>query len=169
MTLNFEIQTRRKIYNLIQENPGIYPSELARILELSTQLVDYHILYLERNDLINVEKGKGYNRCFVKDQISSEDKKILSILRQITPLKIVLYLLKYPGARNKHICKDLEMSSPHLSYHLKKLMKNDIVITDVERGYAIKNKKKITNLLIKYKPSTMAKMVDDTWKDFGPG
>ena len=156
MSINFQVQTRNDIYHLILENPGIYPSEAARLLKISTQLADYHILYLERNNLITVERQKGYKACFVKDLISSEDKNILSIISRRNPLRIVLYLLENPGSKNKDICRDLDIKTPNLSYHLRVLLENGIITrSDVKKMYSVSNKKKITNLLLKFKPDLL--------------
>ena len=172
MSLNFELETRRKIYNLIKENPGLYASKIAEMCNISTQLVDYHILYLKKNNLITIEKDKSYKRCFVKYSISHEDKKIISILRQEFPLKIVLYLLKHPYSRHKDLLKELNVSSPRFSYHLKKLIKNGIIEISSykdKKGYKIINEKEIINLIIRYKPSIIAEKIKDTWIDFIPG
>ena len=172
MTLNFELETRKKIYDIIFKNPGLHASKIAELLNIKSQLVDYHLLYLERNDLITIEKKKGYKRCFIKGLISYEDKKILSLLRQEIPLKIVLFLLKYPYSRHKDIVKAFDLSSPRFSYHLKKLVKTGIVIfsaSDEKTGYKVKDEKEIIKLLIKYKPTGIAESVMDTWAGFGPG
>ena len=99
-----ELEIRRKIYNFILKNPGIHFSKIAEILKIRTSLVDYHILFLEKHNLIDSDKETGYKRLYAKGKIGAKDKKYLFILRQKTLLNIVIQLLK--GGNLKH--KDLE-------------------------------------------------------------
>jgi len=171
MSETLEFETRKKIYNTILKNPGVHVSRIAELLDVSPQLVDYHLIYMQRYDLIAVDKEKGYKRCYVKGQINSEDKKKLSILRQDIPLNIVLFLLKNPFSRHRDIFRYLGISSARLSYHLKKMFKIGIIeisSSNGKTGYVVCNKKEIIELLTRYQPSGIAKMVKNTWEDFGP-
>ena len=63
------------------------------------------------------------------------------------------------------------MSSPRFSYHLRKLVKTNIIevaISGEKKGYIVRNGKDIIKLLILYKPAGMEEMIEDTWLDFGP-
>lgn len=166
-----EFDTRRKIYDFIAQHPGVNLSKIADLLELSTQLVDYHLLYLEKHDLITIEKEGGYKRCYVKGKIGLKDKRILSVLRQEIPLKIVLFLLKNPYSRHRDILRFLGTSSARFSYHLRKLVRNGIIseskIGD-KAGYIISNKKEVIEFLIVYRPSSILMSIKETWEDFAP-
>ena len=167
-----ELEIRRKIYNLILRNPGINLSTIAEILHVSPQLVDYHLLYMQYHHLITISKEKGYKRCYVKDKVGMEDKRLLAVLRQNIPLQIVLFLLKNPYSRHRDMLKHFGISSPHFSYYLRKLVKNKIVIqstSDDKTGYIVDNARDIIVLLVRYKPSHVTEMVKDTWVDFAPG
>lgn len=167
-----DLGIRRKIFDLILKNPGLHVSKIAEFFKLSTQLTNYHLLYMERHDVITIEHEKGYTRCYVKGLIGTEDKQLLSLLRQEIPLSIIVFLLKFPYSRHSDIYKELEISSPLFSYHLRKLVKKGIIKTSTsgnKKGYIITNPKEIAVLLIRYKPASIAKMVKDTWADFGPG
>jgi len=171
MTDVLELETRKKIYHLIVENPGVNLSKIAEILHLSAQLVDYHLLYMRHHGLITIVKEGGYKRCYIEGKVGVKDKRTLAVLRQEIPLKIVLFLLKNPYSRHRDILNYLGVSSPHFSYHLRKLVKNRIVevsTSDEKKGYVVRNEKEIINFLIRYKPSRIAKMIEDTWVDFGP-
>lgn len=165
------LDTRRNIFHCIQKNPGITLTELANQLNLSIQLIDYHILFLKQHELISMTKEQKFKRCYIKGSIGVEEKKLLSILRQEIPLKIVMFLLQHPYRRHVEIRRFLCMSSPRFSYHLRKLVQNHIVKedhTDCASGYVVENKEKIIQLLIQYQPAYLATLVDEAWKDFGP-
>ena len=172
MTEILELETRRKIYNLIVKNPGLHVSRIAELLDLSSQLIDYHLLYMQRHELITIELEEGYKRCYIKGEIGSEDKRILKFLRQEIPLTIIVYLLKNPYARHRDIYKELGISSPLSSYHLRKLVKSGIIEVSSsgdKHGYIVSNAEKVIELLIRYRPTSVTKMVKDTWMDFAPG
>ena len=127
---------------------------------------------LQKSGLISIEKIEGYKRCYICGKIGLEDKKILVLLKQDIPLQIVIFLLKHPYSRHRDILKNLNISSPRFSYHLKKLVKHEIIESSKfgeDIGYIIINRELIVKLLIQYIPSSITKMVKDTWKDFGPG
>jgi predicted transcriptional regulator len=172
MTEILELETRRKIYDLILKNPGLHVNKIAEVLELSSQLVEYHLLFMQRHELVIIELDEGYKRCYVKGEIGLEDKKLLKFLRQDIPLTIILYLLKNPYSRHRDIYRELEISSPLSSYHLRKLVNNGILkisLLDNKHCYSVIDDKKIIRLLIRYRPTAMAEKVKDTWMDFTPG
>lgn len=172
MTDVLELETRKKIFSCIEKNPGVNLSFIADFLQISTQLVDYHLLYLEHHELVTTEKEGGYKRCYLKDSVGIHDKRMLGIFRQQIPLQIVLFLLKHPYSRHRELLKHFKLSSPRFSYHLRKLVKAGIIHVSTygaEAGYVVTNEKDTILFLIRYKPVGIGKMVQDTWVDFGPG
>ena len=164
-----ELETRKQIYTIIEKHPGLNISKIAELLNINVPLTLYHLRYLERHDLITIIKENGYTRCYIKGEVGVEDKKILSILRQEIPLRIVLFLLKNPLSRHKEILEHFEIGKSTLSYHLKKLVKREIIAIHTiggEQGYSVTDKKVIISFLIKYKPSRVALGLKDTWVDF---
>jgi predicted transcriptional regulator len=163
-----ELDIRRKIYNLILKNPGIHFSKIAEILEIRTSLVDYHVLFLEKHDLISSDKETGYKRLYAKGKIGTKEKKYLFILRQKTLLNIVIQLLREGNLKHKEILDNVDVSPSTLSYHLKKLIKSDIIEENKnskKQGYFIKNKQEIISILIQYKPYNLLDGFEDIWID----
>ena len=97
MRKKFELDSQKKIYVLILKQPGLNLSSVAKQLEISVQLAQYHLQKLEKYGLITSINEEGYIRYYVKGVISSKEKKFFSLLRQKTPLEIVLFLLKHPS------------------------------------------------------------------------
>jgi len=167
-----ELETRKKIYAFIEQNPGVNLSTIADKLDISSQLVDYHLIYLDRHGIATIVKEGGFKRCYIKGQVGSEDKKILSLLRQETPLLIILFLLKNPYSRYRDVMQNLKISSPLFSYHLRKLVKQGVIIASTEgpkTGYKVCNETEVVNFIIRYKPTTILENVQDVWMDFYPG
>lgn len=163
-----ELDTRRKINDLIHKNPGLHLSKIAELLKMRTSHVEYHLIYLEKHDLITSEKEKGYKRFYIRGQIGLKDKQYLFILRQEKVLEIVLFLIKNGSSQHKEILEHINVSASTLSYHLNKMVKKDILIVDKygdNKGYSIKNQEDIVKLLIQYKPYNLFEGFGDIWTD----
>jgi len=163
-----ELETRRKIYDLVDKNPGLHLSKIAEILSMRISLVEYHLFYLEKNQLVVSANESGYTRYYVKGEIGTEDKKVLALLRQNVPLRIAILLLKCESSQHKELLQNLDVAPSTLSYHLKKLVKCGIISVQtygVEKGYSIINKEMVTRLLIKYKPYSLIESFKDVWVD----
>jgi predicted transcriptional regulator len=163
-----ELETRRKIYELVLKNQGLHLSKIAEILKMNISLVEYHLLFLERNDMVYSDKEQSFTRYYTRGGIGTSDKKILSLLRQEVPLKIVLFLLKTNNSPHKEILKICNIAPSTLSYHLKKLERNGIISVTTfgdKRGYSIVNKGEIMRLLIQHKPYNVFESFKDIWGD----
>lgn len=163
-----DLETRRDIYNLIEKNPGLHLSKIANLLSMRTSHVEYHLLFLEKNELIKSEKEKGYKRYFIKGQVGVRDKRYFIMLRQKTVLHILLVLLKNEGMKHKEILDEVDVSASTLSYHLKKLVKKDLLYVKRygdDKGYYVYNPDEVITFLIKYKPYSVIDGFTDLWKD----
>ena len=106
-----ELETRRKIYELVSRNPGLHLSKIAKLLKMRISLVEYHLLFLEKHHAIRGIKESGYTRYYIEGVIGTSDKKFLSLLRQEIPLRVVLFLLKNDNSQHKEIIKNVDVSS----------------------------------------------------------
>jgi predicted transcriptional regulator len=169
------IETRKQILDVITKNPGLYLSKIAEILELSIQLTDYHLAYLIKNkEITSARDPRGhYKRYYLVDHgLTRRDKKILEVLRQEIPLKVVLLLLKHHTLQHKEIWEELDILPSGLSYHIAKLVENEII--DVmphgkEKGYVLKNREEIIRILKEYELLIGLRLsverFTDMWKD----
>lgn len=160
-----ELTNRKKIHKAIMKNPGIHLSKIADILKMRISLVEYHLIYLEKNNVIQAVKESGYTRYYPTESFGQEDKKLLSILRQEIPLKIVLFLVKYEYSYHKEILENLDIAASTLSYHIKKLIDKGIVVNNNGKYY-IENKQKIIGIISQYKPYDLYDGFSDVWSDF---
>ncbi len=165
-----ELETRRNIYEVIKEYPGLHMRAVQRKTDYDINLVKYHIRKLQEEGIITeIEKG-GYKRYFPKEtdeiKIDHRDKKKLSILRNEKKLGIVLYTLKNEKVSHKELNEEFDMAASTLSYHLKKLVENDILLKK-NRIYKVNDPKHISKLLLEHKPpEDVVEGFIDMWEDF---
>jgi len=172
MTDLLEREIRNRIYQVVLKNPGWHLSKIAEKVNIRVSLAEYHLKYLEKNGLIlSVKKKGGYHRRYyvTNSEIGVEDKRILEILRQEKLVTIISLLIQNPNMRHKDLLKKFNITSSTLSYHINKLKEYgiiDISLYGEEKGYQLKNKKKIIQLLIKYESRRLVKDFKDIWDDF---
>lgn len=170
MTESFDLETRQQIYHLIEQNPGLNLTHIAKYLSLNIPLVDYHTRQLEDQELITIVKEGGFKRYYIKGKIGTYDQKVLNVLRQDIPLRIVLFLLQNPRCQHKEILAQFDVAASTLTYHLNKLMKLHILVkekTGHDHVYSVNNSNQVMHFLMRYRPSRVLKRFSDTWDDFG--
>ena len=164
----FDIDTRKQIFNLIAKNPGLHAKRIAELLGMQGQLADYHLLFLERNNMISAVREEGYTRYYIKGKLGIRERRRIAILRQEVPLKIVRYLIDHPHAQQKDIHEHIQVAKSTLNYHLKKLLIHQIIDMHPrgkEKYYNLTDKNEIIKLLIQYKPYSRIESLKDTWTD----
>jgi len=100
---------RGRIVDLITQNPGLHMSKIAELTAMRTSHVEYHLNYLEKkNILIAVKEGEYYKRYYLASSgMSEQEKKMIALLRQEFPLRIVAFLLRCPCAKYNEIQEHL--------------------------------------------------------------
>jgi len=158
-----ELETRQEIHNYILKNPGLCLNEISRKLNISKSTLNYHLNYLKKLGVIIGKTNGRYIRFYVASKVGNGDKKLINILRQDIPFKIVAYLLLNPNSSQIEISKFLKKHPTTIAFHIDKLANID-VIEERPRGneinYKIKNEEDIFGLLEKYKDSFFEDTVD---------
>ena len=101
------LKTRRKIYYLIHEHPGLHLREISRKTNISFGGLRYHLDFLLKKELIVTKSNGRYIRYYAPHKIGKKDQELLEILRQEIPRKIILLLL-LPGPGDIYINKDVK-------------------------------------------------------------
>src|SRR5947208_7503844 len=154
------VQTRKDLYDFVRRNPGFHLRELARALNLSITLADYHLRFLERHDLITSSMDGEYKRFYPRSTpgladprpaLTEEDRQILGFLRQPVPLRVMNFLMEREDATHKMILEQVPVS-PSTLYHLKKMQAAGIIdrAESKDRGYRILNPKSVARLMATY-------------------
>ena len=157
-----ELESRRRLYEAVCEYPGTHMRELARILDMRLNLVDYHLHYLEKRDFVYATIEGEFKRFYPKDSLaeaerkdltSASDKPIVGMLRQTVPFKIIVLLAKYGTRTHKELVDALGRSPSTISHHLDKLSTAGIVTTaEGGQGYVLSDRVRVERILLKFTP-----------------
>jgi predicted transcriptional regulator len=159
-----ELEVRRKVYQIVRDFAGAHFREILRKSALATGSAQYHLDYLKKRGLIKVEKEGNNVRYFPKD-FKTDNKKIMSFLRQKSIRDILLYILMHNNCNHEQIAQSVSISLSTISWHLKKLEDANIVgfVKKGRKTYynILIDKTEVMNLLITYQESFFDKMVDN--------
>jgi predicted transcriptional regulator len=158
-----DLETRRRIYRYIQDNPGIHLRGLSRELDMPLGTVEYHLHQMERNQLLSSREEGRFKAFFVAEGMDRRDKDILYYVRQEMPRRIVLHLLEHPGATHTELCDTLPVGASTVSFHLKKLMAAGLVAEEKSgrrKHFRVLDGDRIAAVLIRYRKSFLDDLVD---------
>jgi predicted transcriptional regulator len=163
-----ENENRRKIYDIIEENPGIHLRELQRVLDTPLTTLEYHLSYMVRRKIIHAETDLHFKRYYAKP-LEKEDKKVIAVLRQKRLREIVLLVLANEKAKYQFLSEYLGLPNSTLSFYLKYLSDKGILAKEkvgYETLYTVKDEDRVAKVLIAYKASFLDKLIDkslNTW------
>ncbi len=165
------VKTRRDLYQYVRSNPGFHLREIARALSLSITLADYHLRFLEKNELVSWAMDGEYKRYYPRSQpgdagsrpaLSDDQKRILAYLRQPVPFRVMAFLMEREAATHKEILEHVPVSPSTLSHHLKKMQYAGILGRAEERGgYRVASPTMVARLMATYDLATADQI--DTW------
>jgi len=120
-----------------------------------------------RHKIISKEKDGGFTRFFAQD-LSQEEKRLLSTLRNKRLQEIILVLLTKNEIKYQDLRDQLEINSSSLSYYLKHLVDKNIIRRQkigYENIYSIADRR-VAKVLIIYKPKLIDKLTDKVMRTF---
>lgn len=160
-----ELNSRKKIYDLVKMHPGCHFRDLERRSKIPPTSLKYHLNYLNRYGLITeVNDGKKI-RYFIKG-FNPQNKILLGHLRQESVRRILLFLVSNNQNDRESIVDFVKLSPSTVFWHLKKLESKNI-IKSIKDGKNTKynlliDKKEIISLLINHKESFLDSLVNKT-------
>jgi predicted transcriptional regulator len=156
-----ELETRKKIFLVIRKFAGSHFREIQRKSGLAVGSVRHHLHALVKSGLVREIKQDG-NLVYFPREFKSEDAVLLSLLRQESIRKILIYILTHDNCNHEQIVKAVNLSPSTVTWHLHKLHN---IISSKKQGrktfYSVSyDKNSIINLLVAYQESFVDKLVD---------
>jgi predicted transcriptional regulator len=162
-----DLDSRRRLYAIVRDNPGLHFREIQRMSGQSVSVAGHHLHYLTKHGLIKVENDRRFLRYYPL-HFSTEDARAMSLLRQGSARRIISELLMgectFSGLQAR-----TRLSAASISEHLKRMEALGIIGRDKAGTYAyrILDEGEIIQLLIVYKESFVDRIVDrvlETWE-----
>ncbi len=164
-----ELNTRKRIYESVKMFAGSNFREIVKRSKLSNGVTRYHLHYLIRHKLIKQE-SKGNSVVYFPIEFKSENSKLLSLLRQNSLRRIILFILTNNNCEHSQIVNFTKLSPSTVTWHLKKLEMEKIITSSKlgrNKNYKLLvNNDEVVNLLITYRESFFDSLVDniiETW------
>lgn len=81
--MEFDLNSRKRIFETIQRSPGIHLPEMERSLDMAAGNLQYNLHHMEKKNIVFSVKDEQFVRYFVKDKkLAASVRKILSFLRK---------------------------------------------------------------------------------------
>lgn len=151
------------IISHIKKHPGVHFNDLTRALNIAPGTLQYHLNRMERDKSVIVLRKEYYTRYFPSTMEDPKDQKIMVLLRQKLPRKLLIILLEESNKTGQELIKLLKITKSTLSYYTRRLEKLEILKTEVEgreKRYSINEPERIAKLLNDFKKSFADEMVD---------
>lgn len=104
--------TRRRVYEVLQADPGLRLSEVARQAGCSTSTARYHLRRLQREDMVQAAGEPGMQRWFPAGDIGPEAMEREAVLAVGNSREVYRAIQAKPGASLGEIADAVGTSSP---------------------------------------------------------
>lgn len=156
-----ELETRRRLFAFILDQPGAYLREIQRALDMPMGALEYHLGQLEKAGVITVLHEE--NKRFFPARMDAADKRGLSLLRQESLRRLVMQLLEHPGAAHKDILALTGLAASTLTFYMAKLVAAGLVERKREgreSHYWLVDPTHVYGLLVTHRPSFLDRVLD---------
>ena len=122
------ISTRANVMQYIELSPGVYLREISEDLQLEVSDVQYHVWTLAKQGQVEDFRSGRFRRFFAAGMYQEMEKKVISLLRQETPSRILMLLLSHSqSVPHKRLAVELGLSSQALTWQMGRLKALGIV------------------------------------------
>ena len=122
-----ELNTRRKIFEAIKNNPGIHFRNLSRFTDIPITTLKYHLRVMKKYGIIKEEPHNGYLNYFLCKEIGRKEKRLLNLLGKKSTREIILLFLCRYCLTCREISRELELHPNTVDFHLKKMKKLGVI------------------------------------------
>lgn len=119
---------RRRVHREVRKNPGVGVSEIARRLGFDQSTINYHAHTLARLGEVQIVRDGRTLRLFRPGRRSRRELAPLLVAKHTALRRIVSTISRNPGINGEALAAKLRLAKSTVSYHLKKLRHQGIVI-----------------------------------------
>ena len=144
-------EVREAIVGYLAATPGAHFSKLRDDLQLGTGETQHHLQRLETDGTVEHRKDGEYKRYFPAGRFSPFEQRALGYLRRETPRRMLVALLRTPGASGSEIAAAAGVSRSTVSKYAGKLDTAGLLSrTD---GYSLERPETLLTLVVRYADS----------------
>jgi predicted transcriptional regulator len=121
------LTNRAVILSYITANPGVYLRELTEDLGLCMGVVQYHVWALTRDGQVEECRSGRFRRLFRAREYEEIERKVMSLLKQGTTGRILVFLLREQPVAHMRLAGILGISSQGLSWQMRRLRRYGLV------------------------------------------
>lgn len=149
---------RADVLGFVTRYPAAHVREIERQLNLSSKLASYHLDALEAKDLVKRVEADGYVRWIATKggaRLSESDLRVLCHLRRAPAFRIAGELLAHGELPQNRFGKALGLAKASVTYHLKALLADGIVLVRVEgreRLYRLGDPAQVRRIVTAFEP-----------------
>lgn len=145
-----ELESRKKILELIRSKPGTYLREIERELGMGIGMLTYHLKVLTDAGMIRTEREGNHIRYFLSNDFVPRDRKALSYLRNRSSRNILIHALDRGAVGLGQMSELTGLSPSTLNYHLKRLASAGLIVMNREGGITVSAAKpdELINMLV---------------------
>jgi predicted transcriptional regulator len=156
------VRARKRLYDFVCANPGYHLREVARATGLGLTLVDYHLRFLEKHGLVASMRDGEYKRYYPRSvpgadvgrALTSEERRLLALLRQPVPLRVISLLMEREAAAHKDLLERVPVGASTLSHHLGKLVAGGVIVRTKTGSYRVRDPHAVARLMVGYDLAT---------------
>jgi DNA-binding MarR family transcriptional regulator len=131
-----EHEARAAVFEVVEESPGSYLSELAERADLPLSTTRHHVRVLEREDLLMGAKVRGKRRFY---PAFTEGIELAAAMNDAATASILDALARLGAASVSDLAGELDRDPSTISHHLQRLEADDLVVRERE-GRAVMNR-----------------------------
>lgn len=122
-----ENETRKRLVDIIEEDPGLSQQELCDAVDAGWGNTTYHLQRLEQAGFVRSKKQGHHRRFYRQGTVENQDIDALGVLKNDNAHKIARYLIQDPGAKQKDVCEALDISPSLAHKWIKRLEENELL------------------------------------------
>lgn len=121
---------RSAILDLVEDEPGISPTEIAGELDVVTNTVIYHARILTETDYISTERSGQRTQYFVQGAADRRAVEMLAMLRRDAKRDVLVAARREPGLSISGLARRLGKHRSTVKRHVDDLVEADVLVAE---------------------------------------
>ncbi|WP_185715666.1 winged helix-turn-helix transcriptional regulator [Halocatena pleomorpha] len=119
-----ENEVRSRVYDVIEQSPGTYISEVSEQVSATRSTVRYHVRILEEEGLIVGDADGGKHRFY---PVGSDDPALEAAMNDNATARVLDSISRLEPAAVSVLADDLDRAPGTVSYHLDRLAEDGLI------------------------------------------